>query len=177
MNENEFYKSLEHIANRLYSINPQENMIKFLEFMHVDNLEYIKNTAKGFRLPFSTEKLNYRSPIARIKLPSDKNLPRVSQLELKRYQSTKNFQYRKTKINLPCDAIVTVIKKNSYSANLIKKLNPMSFTWKTLSSLQGDNFQYDNKLNELLSSNVDSDDEILTKQYGSIKHTPEHIKK
>ena len=172
MDENEFRRALQHLANKLYNAGNSESLYKLYEFIHADNQDYIKKTAKGFSPAFSAEKLDFRAPLMKIKLPSDKNLPRVTQIQVKRYQSSKNFSHKKPGAILPCDAIVADIKKNSYSSNLAKKLNPMSFTWQTLSSLPSDNFQYNALLKDLIVSG-DSDDEILSKHYGIISETPE----
>ena len=176
MNEDEFIRALQHLANKLYNFGSSENLLKLYEFIHADNQDYIKKTAKGFSPAFSTAKDNFRASFMRIKLPSDKNLPRVTQIIMKRYQSTKNLPHKQSRAILPCDAIVTHIKKNSYSSNWAKKLNPMSYTWQTLSSLPSDNFQYNILLKDLVVTG-DSDDEILSKHYGSISETAEVGKK
>ena len=168
MNIDEFVSALDHIGNKLFPLQAKESLEKLLEFLHAEDLEYINKTCKGFSLPFSTEKLDFRSPQQKIMLPSSKNLPRVSQIQMKRNHSTKVGVHYKKKTLLPCDAVVADFKKNSYSSNLLKKMNPMSFTWQTLSSLPTSDFQYNEQLNDLINTYQDSDDEILNKHYGPL---------
>jgi hypothetical protein len=168
MNENEFRIGLQYISNKIFDKSPKENLKSLCEFIHAEDVKYIKNKSKGFSLAFCNEKVNYRTPVMRIKLPSDKNLPRVSNLQIRRFQSEKSNSYHHKNVILPCDAIVADLKKNSYSSNLMKKMNPMSFTWQTLSSLPSADFQYHEKLNDLVSTNEQSDEEILEKYYGPL---------
>lgn len=171
MNEYEFNLALQHIANKLFEGNSKESFSKLCELLHADDILYIKKYCKGFSLPFCPEKINFRTPNKNIKIPSDKNLPRVSKLILPRYSSTKAFSKHKKKVMVPCDAIVATVKKNSYSAYLLKKRNPMTFTWQTLSSLNTDQFQYISALSELVVEANDSDEEILSKHYGRLSPT------
>jgi hypothetical protein len=171
MNQKEFEKALQHIANKLFSLSPKENLSQLYDFLQLNKSDHIKNTAKGVYSPFSSEKIDVRASAQRIRLPSDKNLPRVSQLPNKRFMSNQDRKKKTKHFLLPCDAIAMDVKKNSYSSNMIKKLNPMTFTWQTLRSMNVDQYVNYQNLNELVVSDKE-DDEILEKHYGGYACTP-----
>jgi hypothetical protein len=170
MTEAEFQLVLQHLSNKLFNEGPKENYQKLLNFLQVEDLDSVKRICKGFTQPFFSDKKKPRSPALRIKLPSDKNLPRVSSIIMPRFKSTKNLKKNRKEALVPCDAVITTFKKTGY-AGLLQRASNLTCTWQTLSSLSAEQVAESNKIFELIPENDDSEDEMLNKMYGSLKNT------
>lgn len=169
MNEEQFEQTLKYIASKLFvENNAKESYLSLLKFLGVDDFDRVKRKCKGFSQPFFSDKGNARGMKVKVRIPTDKNLPRVSKMKIQRFRSTEVVKKVLREEVIPCDAIITIMKKSGYAGG-IKKVNSMACTWQTLSSLNTEQVVGNEKIFELIDENEMSDDEVLTRHYGTLR--------
>jgi len=169
MNEEQFEQTLRYMASKLFAEKSgKESYVSFLKFLGVDDFDRVKRRCKGFTQPFFSDKGNERGVKVKVRIPTDKNLPRVSKMIIQRFRSTEVVKKVMREEIIPCDAIITIMKKSGYAGGL-KKVNSMACTWQTLSSLNTEQVVKNEEIFELIDENEMSDDEVLNRHYGTLK--------
>lgn len=169
MDQEQFEKCLRFLGSKMFvRSNANEAYLEFLAFLEVFDLDRVKRKCKGFSQPFFSDKVNLRASAMKVRITTDKNLPRVSKLNVQRFKSSDTDKKITKDLVIPCDAVITLMKKGGYSGGL-KKVNSMACTWQTLSSLSPEQIGGNEKIFELINENDNSDDDILQKHYGPLR--------
>lgn len=169
MNEEQFEKCLMFLANKMFvRNNANDSFLEFLKFLQVYDFDMVKRKCKGFSQPFFSDKGNLRASAMKVRITTDKNLPRVSKLNIQRFKSSDADKKIAKEMVIPCDAVITLMKRGGYSGGL-KKVNSMACTWQTLSSLSPEQIGGNEKIFELINESDNSDDEILQRHYGPLR--------
>ncbi|CAG9330795.1 unnamed protein product [Blepharisma stoltei] len=160
MNEDQFKAALKDIAQKLFKNEPEEaKMEKMYDYLKVYDLDYIQKIAKGFGLPFSKEKIDFRvqglpeTKSSEKKLPKHSSLPNIHTPKIKDLEKIEKVKATKKFVKIPLQSKTP----HRYSdKKLLLSQNPLRYTWQKLSQITDDVLQVDKDLENIIERTVDN---------------------